>query len=83
MACAMENERSDPPLPQLCSHQVPWRKCPECSAELEERKSKALSLIKSILARTAKPVSGDTESNTPPVANETVTDEDNRDEDKS
>lgn len=79
----MENERSDPPLPQLCSHQVPWRKCPECSTELEERKSKALSLIKSILARTAKPVSGDTEGNAPCAANEIVTNESNRDEKRS
>ena len=49
----MENERSDPPLAALCSHQVPRYKCPECQTERPEQ-LKPSDLIRSIVSRVSR-----------------------------
>jgi hypothetical protein len=44
----MENDRGDPALSPLCTHQIPRYKCPDCASEQEPG---AMEIIKSILAK--------------------------------
>lgn len=78
----MENDRGDPPLPLLCSHQAPWHKCPECGPQLAERTTKAANLIKTILTGPDEPVSGETEADALRATDEPNTIEPDRNESK-
>ena len=66
----MENERVDPPLSLLYSHQVPRYKCAECDGGPDERTAKATDLIKSILAKAATLFRHDTDGDSPGTVDE-------------